>query len=183
MLDGGVSHSCPNVCSFDHMKNLGTKHWNRSTITCHTLPAKRIAESNAPPPSYSVSSVHGIMSAPKLPRFFSLITAETPVPHPSYSVSSVHGIPKLPRIFPLISRSFNPCCIPGSTWGFPKIRGTILGIPIIRTIVYWGLYWGPLILGNYHIFSRWYSQAGAYPVSGALYPQSAISPLSRNSRR
>ena len=33
--------------------------------------------------------------------------------------------------------------------GFPKIRGTFLGIPIIRTIVYWGLYWGSLILGNY----------------------------------
>ena len=25
-------------------------------------------------------------------------------------------------------------------WGFPTIRGTILGVPIIRTIVYWGLY-------------------------------------------
>ena len=36
-------------------------------------------------------------------------------------------------------------------WGFPKIRGTILGVPIIRIIVFWGLYWGPLILGNYHI--------------------------------
>ena len=24
-------------------------------------------------------------------------------------------------------------------WGFPKIRGTILGVPIIRTIVFWGL--------------------------------------------
>ena len=36
-------------------------------------------------------------------------------------------------------------------WGFPKIRGTILGVPIIRTIVFWGLYWGPLILGNYHM--------------------------------
>ena len=34
---------------------------------------------------------------------------------------------------------------------FPKIRGTLLGVPIIRTIVFWGLYWGPLILGNYHI--------------------------------
>ena len=31
------------------------------------------------------------------------------------------------------------------TWGFPKIRGTQ------RTIVFWGLYWGPLILGKYHI--------------------------------
>ena len=29
--------------------------------------------------------------------------------------------------------------------GFPKIRGTVLEIPIIRTIVYWGLYWGSLI--------------------------------------
>ena len=35
--------------------------------------------------------------------------------------------------------------------GFPKIRGTILGVPIIRTIIFWGLYWGPLILGNYHM--------------------------------
>ena len=33
-------------------------------------------------------------------------------------------------------------------WGFPKIRGTLLGAPIIRTIVFWGLYWGPPILGN-----------------------------------
>ena len=36
----------------------------------------------------------------------------------------------------------------GSTWlyiwGFPKIRGTILGIPIIRTIIVWGPEWGPL---------------------------------------
>ena len=29
-------------------------------------------------------------------------------------------------------------------WGFPKIRGTILGVPIIRTIVFGGLYWVPL---------------------------------------
>ena len=36
-------------------------------------------------------------------------------------------------------------------WGFPKIRGTFLGVPLIRIIVFWGLYWGPLILGNYHI--------------------------------
>ena len=29
--------------------------------------------------------------------------------------------------------------------------GTFLGVPIIRIIVFWGLYWGPLILGNYHM--------------------------------
>ena len=34
--------------------------------------------------------------------------------------------------------------------GFPKIWGTLLGVPIVRTIVYWGLYWGSLILGNGH---------------------------------
>ena len=39
-------------------------------------------------------------------------------------------------------------------WGFPKIRGTFLRVPIIRNIVFWGLYWGPLLLGNYHIL--WY---------------------------
>ena len=38
-----------------------------------------------------------------------------------------------------------------SIWGFPEIRGTILGVPIIRTVVFWGLYWGSLTLGNYHI--------------------------------
>ena len=36
-------------------------------------------------------------------------------------------------------------------WGFPKIMGTFLGVPIIRTIVFWGLYCGPLILGNYYM--------------------------------
>ena len=29
--------------------------------------------------------------------------------------------------------------------------GTFLGVPIIRTTVFWGLYWGPPILGNYPI--------------------------------
>ena len=32
-----------------------------------------------------------------------------------------------------------------SYMGFPNITGTILGVPRIRTIVYWRLYWGPLI--------------------------------------
>ena len=36
-------------------------------------------------------------------------------------------------------------------WRFSKIRGTFLGVPIMRIIVFWGLYWGPLILGNYQI--------------------------------
>ena len=35
--------------------------------------------------------------------------------------------------------------------GVPKIRGTFLGVLIIRTIVFRGLHWGPLILGNYQI--------------------------------
>ena len=36
-------------------------------------------------------------------------------------------------------------------WGFPNIRGTFLAVPIILVIVFGGLYWGPLILGKYHI--------------------------------
>ena len=35
--------------------------------------------------------------------------------------------------------------------GIPKIRDTFLGFPIYRTIVFWGLYWGPPIFGNYHL--------------------------------
>ena len=35
--------------------------------------------------------------------------------------------------------------------GFLKIRRTFLGgIPIIRNIEYWNLYWGTLILAKYH---------------------------------
>ena len=33
-------------------------------------------------------------------------------------------------------------------WGFPKIRGTILGVLIFRIIVYWGLYWGSPYFGK-----------------------------------
>ena len=33
--------------------------------------------------------------------------------------------------------------------GLPKIRGTFLGVPIIRTVVFLGLYWGHPTLGNY----------------------------------
>ena len=39
----------------------------------------------------------------------------------------------------------------GLIWGFPTIRGTLLEAPIIRTIEFWGLYWGPPILGNSHM--------------------------------
>ena len=26
-------------------------------------------------------------------------------------------------------------------WGFPKIWGTLLGFPIIRIVIFWGLHW------------------------------------------
>ena len=29
--------------------------------------------------------------------------------------------------------------------GFPKIGGTFVWVPRIRIIVFWGLYWGPLV--------------------------------------
>ena len=47
-------------------------------------------------------------------------------------------------------------------WELPKIRGTILGVPIIRTVVFWVLYWGPFILGNYHILSYYFSNVAVW---------------------
>ena len=35
--------------------------------------------------------------------------------------------------------------------GFPELGVTFWGVPNIRTIVFWGLYWDPPILGNYQI--------------------------------
>ena len=35
--------------------------------------------------------------------------------------------------------------------GVSQNYGCHFGIPIIRTIVFWDLYWGTLILGNYQI--------------------------------
>ena len=45
----------------------------------------------------------------------------------------------------------------GAIWEFPKIGGggrggTFFRVPIRRIIVYWGLYGGALILGNYHMW-------------------------------
>ena len=56
----------------------------------------------------------------------------------------------------LFSRYSASCYLPKKTltWGFPKIRGTFLGFLIIRTIVFWGPYWGPLILENYDILTE-----------------------------
>ena len=34
----------------------------------------------------------------------------------------------------------------GLIWLFPTIRGPILVVPIIRTIIYLGLFWGPLFM-------------------------------------
>ena len=35
--------------------------------------------------------------------------------------------------------------------GLSQIWGYLSGVPIIRIIVFWGLYWGSLMLGNYHL--------------------------------
>ena len=35
--------------------------------------------------------------------------------------------------------------------GVSQNRGTFLGVPIIRSIIFWGLYWGTPILGNNHL--------------------------------
>ena len=40
----------------------------------------------------------------------------------------------------------------GEIWGFAKIRGTFLGVPIMRAIVFLGLYWGSPILETHHMY-------------------------------
>ena len=42
----------------------------------------------------------------------------------------------------------------GHIWGFPKIRGSFLGVPIIRVIIFGDLNWSTPIWGNYHIWLR-----------------------------
>ena len=34
---------------------------------------------------------------------------------------------------------------------FSQIKGTVLGVPTIRVTAFWGLSWGPPILGNYNV--------------------------------
>ena len=42
-------------------------------------------------------------------------------------------------------------CCQGTQMGVSQNYGYLFGVPIIRIIVFWGLYWGPPILGNYQI--------------------------------
>ena len=58
-------------------------------------------------------------------------------------------------------------------WGFPKIRGTFLGVLMIRTKIFWDLYWGSLIKGNYQISL----------VSGSEIPRSCKATLPANQRQ
>ena len=46
--------------------------------------------------------------------------------------------------------------------GFPTITGTILGVPTIRTRVFWGLYWGTPIFEDYHMIHVQNSLKGIY---------------------
>ena len=61
----------------------------------------------------------------------------------------------------------------GETWACLKIRGTILGVPIIRTNIFLDLYWGPVILGNYHMciatLSRLHCRRGNGVYVGGLH--------------
>ena len=52
--------------------------------------------------------------------------------------------------------------------GFPKIRGTFLGVHIIRAIVYLGLYWGPLFWET-TIYLYSYTHIYTVGVAGSTY--------------
>ena len=61
-------------------------------------------------------------------------------------------------------------------WEFPKIKGTYLGVPSIRTIVYWGLYWGKLILGNYNFNWSFLISISSRPETRPLWDRSLYKP-------
>ena len=60
--------------------------------------------------------------------------SQTPIPNPKLTLLFLQCIPPI--------------------WVFLKNWGTIVGVPIIRTIVYWDLCWGPPILGNCHMLHK-----------------------------
>ena len=59
-------------------------------------------------------------------------------------------------------------------WEFPKIRGTYLRVPSIRTIVYWDLYWGKLILGNYNLNWSFLINISSRPETRPLWDRTAL---------
>ena len=57
----------------------------------------------------------------------------------------------------------------GDSKGFSKIRGTILRVPIIRTVVFCGLYWGSPYSGIIYGYMRLYTGYGGYVGVEVLY--------------
>ena len=51
-------------------------------------------------------------------------------------------------------RFLNQAQVGGKKMGVSQNEGYYLGVPIIRSVVFWGLYWGPPILGNYQIDTK-----------------------------
>ena len=62
----------------------------------------------------------------------------------------------------------------GLNWGFPKIRVTFWGGPILRIIVFGGLYWGPPILGKYQLLFDLQVKLFSLIFSAPVFCRSAI---------
>ena len=65
----------------------------------------------------------------------------------------------------LISRAATCWCL-RDRWGFPKIGGTILGVPVTRTIVFWGSILGSSLFCE---TTRWGVDTSSNPL-GSVYP-------------
>ena len=68
--------------------------------------------------------------------------------------------------------------------GCPKLGVPFLGVPILRIIVFWGLYWGPPILGNYHLATE-YLRARTTPhsSSGTVQPPQQLIEWAHSTKR
>ena len=86
------------------------------------------------------------------PRYNPFYPGNVQLPfHYSYTLDQIHDRRYTKRSLP---RQGPKTKVGTEIWGFPKIRGTLLGIPTKRTLVHWGLYWGSLVLGNFHVEAR-----------------------------
>ena len=73
----------------------------------------------------------------------------------NFPVSHLRGLRNLKGFFFHFGRTTGPSFreIAFRRGGFPKLGGTIMGVPIRRITVLWGLVLGPPMLGNYDILT------------------------------
>ena len=81
------------------------------------------------------------------------IQQKTPLIWPAWQLPAGQALPQIDRLWHCqeVGPSKAASRQISDMWGFPKIGGTISGVPRLRIIVFGGLYWGEPTLGSYHV--------------------------------